>query len=510
MRVPQKKVNPEEITPEVLAFIPEETARNYQVAPLGRTQEMLIAGMVNPDDIRAQEALKFLAKQRQLSLGVFLITPEDFELVLRRYSPFEKRVEAAVRNFNAAGRAGSAGRPVELEGGKIVAEEAPVIKLVAETLKEAVNLGASDIHFEPQQGRVRVRLRLDGELQEAASLPLAMAQPLVSRIKVLANLKIDENRVPQDGRFRALIFDREIDFRVSTFPTPSGEKAALRVLDPKVGLKQLDELGLTGHNLTLTKKAIAKPFGMILITGPTGSGKTTTLYALMQILNKVSVNIVSVEEPVEYSINGVNQSQVRPEIGYDFASGLRQILRQDPDMIMVGEIRDNETAGLAVNAALTGHIVLSTLHTNNAVGVIPRLLDMKIQPFLIPSALNLMVAQRLVLKLCDQCKKAEPAAPEILKIIREELPDYKGELNVYRAVGCPACKNKGRTGRMGLFEVLEMTPQMTEIIAGGVTDNKLLAEAKRQNMTTLRQDGLMKALQGLVGVEEVLRETTAD
>jgi type IV pilus assembly protein PilB len=348
-----------------------------------------------------------------------------------------------------------------------------------------------------------------------ASLPPELAQPVTSRVKVISNLKIDETRIPQDGRFRSRIFDREIDFRVATFPTPLGEKIAIRVLDPTTGLKNFDALPLRDRNREIIKEALNKPFGMILVTGPTGSGKTTTLYAVLQRLNQEDVNIVSLEDPVEYFVSGINQSQVRPEIGYDFASGLRQILRQDPDVIMVGEIRDNETAGLAVQAALTGHIVLSTLHTNNAAGVIPRLIDMKVEPFLIPVAVAVMIAQRLLGTLCPDCKKPEEASPQLQELIRRtlaDLPDsekskYKEPYQIYHAAGCATCKGKGILGRSQIQEVLAMTPAMESIVASGTTTQKIVQEAKRQGMITMRQDGVLKALDGVFSIEEVIRET---
>jgi len=513
--VPYKKIKPEEIEDDVLNLIPEETARNYRVVPISRSGSLLIVGMVNPDDSKAQEAIKFIAKQIKTNLGVYLASWSLWEAILRRYSPYSGEIEAAVKSLNfGLGKSGGNQRVVELEKGVSSSEEAPIIKIVASTLKEAVWQKASDIHVEPQRNRLRIRIRIDGQLQEAASMPLELHQPIVSRIKVLSNLKIDENRIPQDGRFRTVILGRDIDFRVATFPTPVGEKAAIRVLDPSVGLKGLEELGLVGRNLETVKKAAQKPYGMILITGPTGSGKTTTLYAIMQILNNDESNIVSLEDPVEYFIDGLNQSQVKPEIGYDFASGLRQILRQDPDVIMIGEIRDNETAGLGIHAALTGHIVLSTLHTNNAIGVIPRLVDMKIEPFLLPSSLNLMMAQRLVSKLCQQCKKAEKPPIEIQEIIKKELEKMPkmsdrqaADYQIYHSFGCQACKGKGVSGRIALFEILEMTPQMREIVGSGAMGTKIFEESKRQGMITLRQDGILKALDGLISIEDVLRET---
>jgi type IV pilus assembly protein PilB len=415
LKVPYKKIKVDEIKDELLKVIPEETVRNYKVIPVDKSDNLLIVGMLNPDDSKAQEALKFIAKQLRVNLGVYLITQSDWETVLRRYSPYRSEVEAAVKSFNLQPGQGLSAtqKIIQLEEGVAVSEEAPIIKIVANTLKEAVWQKASDIHIEPQRSRVRIRFRIDGELQEVSSLPIELHQPVLSRVKVLSNLKIDETRIPQDGRFRTVLFGRDIDYRVSTFPTPVGEKVAIRVLDPTVGLKGLEELGLIGRNNQIVIEGIKKPYGMILITGPTGSGKTTTLYAAMQILNKDDVNIVSLEDPVEYFIEGLNQSQVRPEIGYDFPSGLRQILRQDPDVIMVGEIRDNETANLAIHAALTGHIVLSTLHTNNSLGVIPRLINMKVEPFLLPPSLNLMLAQRLLPRLCQKCKKAEKPAVKI-------------------------------------------------------------------------------------------------
>ncbi|MCL4406103.1 MAG: Flp pilus assembly complex ATPase component TadA [Patescibacteria group bacterium] len=517
--IPYQKIDIKVLTDDLLALVPKETVQTYKVAPLSRTKDMLVVGMVDPQDSRAQDALRFIAKANRLNLGVYVITPSDLELVLRKYNPYKSEVEAAIRSLGMKPGEGLSPlqRPVALEESRGVAEEAPIIKLVASTFREAVERKASDIHVEPMRNRVRVRFRIDGDLEEAASFPIELQQPLVSRIKILSDLKIDETRIPQDGRFRTVIFGRDIDFRVATFPTPMGEKVALRVLDPSIGLKGIDNLGIVGKNADIIKEGIEKPFGMVLVTGPTGSGKTTTLYALLKILNQENVNIVSLEDPVEYFVEGINQSQVKPEIGYDFASGLRQILRQDPDIIMVGEIRDNETAGLAVNAALTGHIVLSTLHTNNAAGVIPRLIDMEVPPFLLPSALNLMMSQRLLGRLCQQCRQTEAASPEIQKIIKEEiakLPEevrlklvYKEPYQIFHSPGCPACKNKGTSGRIAIFEIMRMTRELEKIIAEHPTEAAIIDEGARQGMITLRQDGILKALDGVVSMEEVLRET---
>ena len=522
--VPFQRIKPEMISEEALKLIPEETARNYRLIPISKDGDMLVVGMLNPDDNRAAEALSFVAKQNRLNLGIYIVTPSDLEMALRRYSPYQSEIQSAIRSLSIKPGAGltAAQKSVSLEVGAAVAEEAPIIKIVSSTLREAVEQNASDIHIEPERTRLRIRLRLDGTLKEVAIFPLELHQPIISRIKILSELKIDETRVPQDGRFRTTIFNRDIDFRVSTFPTPNGEKIAIRVLDPTMGLKSIDDLGLVGTGGEVVKEAIEKPFGMVLISGPTGSGKTTTLYAILQLLNNVGVNILSMEDPVEYFIDGVNQSQIWPEIGYTFAAGLRQAVRQDPDIIMVGEIRDRETANLAVQAALTGHIVLSTLHTNNAVGVIPRLLDMGVEPFLLPSSLNVMIAQRLARKLCNECKKPEAAPPEIAEIIKKELakltkaesealkkkgvnPD--GPFQIYRAAGCKACKGKGTSGRIGLFEVFKMTRELEDIITAGPSEGKLKDEAKRQGMVSLRQDGIIKLLNGVIPVEEMLRET---
>lgn len=512
-KVPYKKVEPAAVDTKLFELVPEDTARTYECIPISLDDNLLIVGMVHPDDAKAQDALKFVARRNHVNLGVYLISYGDWDAVLKRYSPFRTEIANAIQSLNIK-EGGSAQKTIALEGSGS-AEEAPIIKIVADTFREAVQAKASDVHIEPQQKGLRIRFRIDGDLQQVASLPAELAQPITSRVKVISNLKIDENRIPQDGRFRAKIFDRDIDFRVATFPTPLGEKVAIRVLDPETGLKNFENLDLLDRTREIIKAGLEKPFGMILITGPTGSGKTTTLYAFLQSLNKEDVNIVSLEDPVEYFVSGINQSQVRPEIGYDFASGLRQILRQDPDVIMVGEIRDNETAGLAVQAALTGHIVLSTLHTNNAAGVIPRLIDMKVEPFLVPVSVNLMMAQRLIGVLCPDCKAPETATLEVQKLIKNAMQGLPVEITskfpepyqIYHAKGCNTCKGKGIVNRTGIYEVLRMTPELEEIVATGPTTQRIVKEAKNQGMVSLRQDGVVKALRGVVSIEEVIRET---
>jgi type IV pilus assembly protein PilB len=513
VNVPYQKIDTQAIDEKLFGFISEETARTYGVVPISLTDNLFVVGMLHPDNAKAQDAVKFVARQNHLNLGVYLISYGDWEAVIRRYSPYRSEIAKAVQSLGVK-EGGSSQAAIDLAASK-GNEDAPIIKIVADTLKEAVYGRASDVHIEPQEKFLRIRFRVDGDLRQVASLPVELAQSVISRVKVISNLKIDETRIPQDGRFRSRLLDKDIDFRVATFPTPLGEKVAIRVLDPSTGLKDFNSLQLRYKNLEVVKEGLGKPFGMILLTGPTGSGKTTTLYAFLQELNKENVNIVSLEDPVEYFVSGVNQSQVRPEIGYDFASGLREILRQDPDIIMVGEIRDNETAGLAVQAALTGHIVLSTLHTNNSAGVVPRLIDMKVEPFLLPVAMNLMISQRLVGVLCPNCKTQEEAPAQMQKIIsgalaglpEEIVASYQKPYKIWHAKGCDVCKGRGIQGRAAIFEVLRMTPELEDIITSTPTIQKITQEAKRQGMITLRQDGILKAFEGLVSIEEILRET---
>ena len=513
VNVPYQKIDPRTIDEKLFGLISEDTARTYGAVPISLSENLLIVGMLHPDNQKAQDAVKFVARQNHVNLGVYLISYGDWEAVIRRYSPYRSEIAKAVESLNIK-EGSSSQMAVDLAAVK-GNEDAPIIKIVADTLKEAVFGRASDVHIEPQEKFLRVRFRVDGDLRQVASLPIELAQPVISRVKVIANLKIDETRIPQDGRFRSRLLDKDIDFRVATFPTPLGEKVAIRVLDPSTGLKDFNSLQLRYKNLEAVKAGLEKPFGMILLTGPTGSGKTTTLYAFLQKLNNESVNIISLEDPVEYFVSGVNQSQVQPEIGYDFASGLREILRQDPDVIMVGEIRDNETAGLAVQAALTGHIVLSTLHTNNSAGVIPRLIDMKVEPFLLPVAMNLMISQRLIGVLCPNCKVQEEAPASMQKVIEsalaglppEAIAAYQKPYKIWHAKGCTVCKGKGIQGRAAIFEVLRMTPELEEIVTTNPTIQKITQEARRQGIITLRQDGVLKALDGLVSFEEILRET---
>lgn len=508
-----------EIANEVLSLISEESARFYKIIPLALKENVLEVAMVNPDDIKAREAIDFIARKNNLDSKIYLINERIFDVFLKQYRNIKEEVGKALSALET--EMGGEGdieifaadqkRPNE----ERLAEEAPIIKMVAVILRHAVEGNASDIHIEPEENQLRIRFRMDGTLYSSLFLPIHTHPSIVARIKILSNLRIDETRIPQDGRFSARINNKDIDFRVSTFPTKLGEKVAIRVLDPTEGLKTYQEIGLISTNLKLIKEAIVRPFGLILATGPTGSGKTTTLYAILQELNKPEVNIVTLEDPIEYFVKGINQSQIRPEINYDFSQGLRHVVRQDPDIIMVGEIRDEESASLATQAALTGHIVLSTLHTNNAIGIIPRLIDMKVKPFLLPATLNIGIAQRLAQRLCPYCKEKVKPNKEIEKMIIKEMEslseEAKKEINipspfyVYKAKGCPKCNMKGEKGRVGVFEILKMTPELEKIIVEDPTEMKISQEAKRQGMITMRQDAIIKAINGDIAIEEVFR-----
>jgi type IV pilus assembly protein PilB len=515
LKIPLKKFDPKEIYPEVLKEIPEETVDFYKIFPISKKGKILEVGMLYPEDLDAREAINFLARQKNLEIKTYLITPSNFKRAIAEYRSKREEIEKALEELEREMRVERGPAISEIER---ITEEAPITKAVASILRYGVEGESSDIHIEPVKERMRVRYRFLGNLYTSLLLPIKVHPAIVSRIKILADLRIDETRIPQDGRFSIDFGGRKIDFRVSTFPTMMGEKVAIRILDPKVGLKKMEELGLSGKSYQILLKGIKKPFGMILATGPTGCGKTTTLYAILQKLNQEGVNIVTLEDPVEYWIEGVNQSQIKPDIGYTFATGLRQVLRQDPDIIMVGEIRDKETAELAVNGALTGHLVLSTLHTNNAIGVIPRLIDLGVSPFLIPYSLSIALAQRLVRRLCQKCKREIKPNKEIKNLILEEMEKLPEEerkklkisqdFKIFEAVGCDACHKIGFSGRIGIFEVLEMTKNLEEIILKEPSEAKIMEEAKRQGMVTMRQDGILKVLNGLTTIEEVLRETS--
>jgi len=511
--IPTKRIKEMGRVPfDILKFIPEESARHYQMIPIGLDDKILDIGMVNPDNTEANEALRFIGAKLGFKQKIYLITLSDLDAILKEYKGLGGETVKVLGELESVLAEQKMEIPEEFfKGveGKLV-EEAPVTKMVAVILRHAVEGRASDIHIEPTRDKLRVRFRLDGVLYTSLMLPLGVHEAIVSRIKILTNMLLDEKRKPQDGRFSARIIGREVDFRVSTFPSSFGEKVVLRILDSKKSSQSLEQLGLYGYNLEAVKEALKFPYGMILLTGPTGSGKTTTLYAMLQMLDREKNNVVSLEDPVEYVIEGVSQSQVKPEIGYDFANGLRNILRQDPDIIMVGEIRDKETAKLAVQAALTGHLVLSTLHTNNAIGVIPRLIDMGIDPYLIPPTLRLAVAQRLAPTLCLDSRKSVLFKDAIKEKFEKEIagiPESTRKLiklpsEIYEPFPSPKCP-RGTMGRIAVYEVLKITKEMERIILTNPTEPPIFKEARQQGMITMREDGIIKVLSGIIGYEEL-------
>lgn len=515
LKIPLKKIKPEEIHLDILKLIPEDASVNYKMASLQKKGDIIEIGMVYPEDIAAKNALRFLATQENFNYEIFLIKFSDLESFLKQHKTLNLETDKALDELKREKESASEKLEERLSL-RIMAEDAPIIKMVMVILRHAVENGASDIHIEPAKDKLNIRFRLDGILHRNLFLPKSVHLAIVARIKILSSLKIDENRMPQDGRFSIQIGSKEIDFRVATLPTLNGEKVEIRVLGSGEETKSFDRLGLSGKNLELVNEAIKKPFGLILFAGPTGSGKTTTQYAILSTLNKESVNIVTVEDPIEYSIAGINQSQVKPEIGYTFASGLRQILRQDPNIIMVGEVRDEETANLVINAALTGHIVLSTLHANSSIGVIPRLIDIGIRPFLIPSTLKLAISQRLIRFLCPHCKiKARPAL-KVKDYILEKLkdmPDFAAknidtkDFFIYQPKGCDRCRSSGYLGRTGLFEVLAMTDELADLILKNPVESLIFKVAKKQGMLTMEEGGVLKVIRGETSVEEIARAT---
>jgi type IV pilus assembly protein PilB len=511
--LPVYELKGQKVDVEVLKYLPEESARLYQFVPLGIKDGVLEIGMFDPTNIEAREAIKFIASKTNIPFKIYVISSDDLEAVLEEYKSLSGEVSGVLSEFEIALQEE---KPVLAAPGAVIegvfVEEAPVTKMVAVIIKHATEGRASDIHIEPSKDKLRVRFRVDGILHTSLWLPIKMHEAIVSRIKILTNMQLDEKRKPQDGRFSAKVGEREIDFRVSTMPTSFGEKVAIRILDPEKNVSDLKSLGLEGRNLEEIENALKRPYGLILLTGPTGSGKTTTLYAMLQTINSERSNLVSLEDPVEYNIKGVNQSQVRPEIGYDFANGLRSILRQDPDIILVGEIRDKETAALAIHAALTGHLVLSTLHTNNAIGAVPRLMDMGIDQYLIAPTLVAVVAQRLIQTLCPESRKALKMSEELKTKLDQELKDapettkrkIKWPKEIYEAMPSSFCP-KGTRGRIGVFEILSATKELEKVILSDPRPEALEKEARRQGMITMHEDGILKLLDGRVGFEQLIQ-----
>lgn len=509
---------------EVLKYIPEESARHYQVAPIGVVDHVLEVGIVDPDNTQARDAVQFIASKLGMPFKLYLITQSEFSQILVQYQNLSGEVTRALSEISTDdAKAAEEDLPTDLvssvethehveeRGGETkIVEDAPVTKIVAVILKHAVEGKASDVHIEHTGEKVRVRFRVDGVMYTSLILPVNIHSAIVARIKILAQLKLDEKRKPQDGRFSARMDDKKVDFRVSTFPAYYGEKVVMRILDSSHGIVTLDNMGLSAEHLALIRDAIKTPYGLILVTGPTGSGKSTTLYSMLNELDREKRNVISLEDPVEYNIPGVSQSQVRPDIGYTFANGLRSILRQDPDIIMVGEIRDKETAQLAVQAALTGHLVFSTLHTNNSAGVIPRLIDMEVDPYLIAPTLILAMGQRLLRTMCADSKNPIPLSESMRGMIEKGLSDLPKSVrdtiiipdHVYEAVPSATCPS-GTKGRTAVFEFLKMNRELEHIILTNPVEQAVYEEARRGGMLTMRDNAILKAFQGIIPFEEI-------
>ena len=517
--VPSKDINPDDIMPETLKLIPLETAKMYYFVPIGFNNDVIEIGILDPGNVQSIDVLTFITARLNNPFKLFLIKASVYNKLLARYDGLTTEVDQALSELDkeiADTLTGDINKNKEesnkerLAAEGIIVEDAPIIKIVAGIIRHATEGGASDIHIENVGDKVKVRFRVDGILHTSIVLPLNVYSGVIARIKILAKLRLDEKRKPQDGGFGAKINGRKIDFRVSTMPSYYGEKIVMRILDSQRGVKALNDLDLSEKYLSLIRDAISRPYGLILITGPTGSGKTTTLYSMMNELDREESNIVSLEDPVEYQIPGINQSQVMPEIGYTFASGLRSILRQDPDIIMVGEIRDKETAELAIQAALTGHLVFSTLHTNNSIGAIPRLIDMGIDPYLIAPTLILCIAQRLARKIAPGSQKATPMDESTKMMIDkqfEDLPEeYKSKINfgtnTYEAV--PTVDSPtGMRGRMPVFEMFKIDKEMQNVILKNPVEQEIYKLARSKGMISLREDAIVKGLNGDIPFTEV-------
>ena len=522
--IPSKEVNPKNIDSSILDLISLESAKNYQFVPIGIKDNILEVGIVNPDNIQAIDVLTFITSRINMPYKLFVIKKSLFNSIIEKYSGMNTEVGEALSELDSdlsseienVSKKSIKELSIKTEKEKAqeeekLVEDAPIIKIVAVILRNATEGQASDIHIENIGDKVKVRFRVDGVLYTSLILPTNVYSGVVARIKILSKLKLDEKRKPQDGGFSAKIDGRKIDFRVSTMPAYFGEKIVMRILDSQKGIKPLDGLGLSSENIRMIRRILKKPYGLILVTGPTGSGKTTTLYSMLNDLDKEKSNIVSLEDPVEYQIEGVNQSQIMPEIGYTFASGLRSILRQDPDVILVGEIRDKETAELAIQAAMTGHLVLATLHTNNSIGAIPRLIDMGIDPYLIAPTLVLCVAQRLARTIHPSSRKEIPVDEAMKEMITKQFADlndnFKSKLEInkdtiYEAIPSAECAS-GLQGRTPVFEMFEVDKEMQNIILKNPTEAEIYNLARSRGMITMREDAIIKSLNGDIPHQEI-------
>jgi type IV pilus assembly protein PilB len=494
------------VSPEGLGLLPRAVAERYILIPFdyNRVGNELSVAMASPLDL---EVIEFIEKKSGAKIKPFMANAAKIkEIIATAYNqPLSAEVRAALKEVAPTT---SEIKTVDIASLGNVIREAPVAKIVATILEFAIKSRASDVHIEPQEDKTRVRYRIDGILHEKLILPRKVHEAVISRIKILSGMKIDEKRVPQDGRFNFKAGDQEVDLRVSALPTVFGEKIVMRLLKKSGGVPDLPDLGLRGRALKNLEDSILRPHGIIIVCGPTGSGKTSTLYSVLSRINTSKVNIMTLEDPVEYQIQGVNQVQVNPSAGLTFASGMRSFLRQDPNIIMVGEIRDKETTELAIQASLTGHLVFSTLHTNDASGAIPRLLDLGGEPFLLASAMTCILAQRVLRKICDNCKEEYSPPTEVAEDIKKVLGSLyqeKGPLKLYRGKKCPECNNTGYLGRIGVFEVLPVTEKIARLILERASAGAIGKQALEDSMITLKQDGYLKAVEGITTIEEVLR-----
>jgi type IV pilus assembly protein PilB len=480
-------------------LISVNTARRYKALPVGfADKETLLVAMADPTNVLAVDDIQIATA---LDCRVAVAAEEDIEALIGRLNTLQSAVSEAVTE----GEAEAEEELAEVADMEVSAEDAPVVKLVYSILGQAVGEGASDVHFEPGEEEMRVRFRIDGVLREAAHVPKRMVNAVVSRVKIMSDLNIAEKRVPQDGRVSVTVEDRRVDLRITTLPTQRGEGATIRILDKENAQRTLDELGMDGEGRARFEHAFHQAYGAVLVTGPTGSGKSTTLYAALQEINEVEKNIITIEDPVEYRLTGINQINVNRKAGLDFATGLRSILRADPDIVMVGEIRDGETARIAIEAALTGHMMLTTLHTNDAPGAITRLTKMGIEAFLISSSVDCVVAQRLARKLCSHCKRRTIVPQQALA---EAEIRVGGEVEAYEPVGCSRCSQSGYRGRVGIFSVMALSDRIKEMVVAQAPEAEIAAAARDEGMLTLREDGLVKVRAGHTSLEEVIRVTT--
>ncbi|MFZ3020481.1 MAG: GspE/PulE family protein [Minisyncoccia bacterium] len=533
--IPVRSVGEAEVPSSILDLIPQESAAYYQFAPLAVQDGILEVGVVDPDNIEARDALNFISSKLNMPFKLFLITEDDLKKVLNQYKGLTGEVTKALGELEteiaedtkkaAQGQSDEGPQEVDAgideaitgtierknkDGSSTIVEDAPVAKMVGTILRYAIDDNASDVHIEHMGESVRVRFRVDGVLNTYLVLPPKVHQSVVARIKILSAMRLDEKRKPQDSRFSAKVGDRKVDFRVSTFPAYYGEKVVMRILDQAKGVKSLEEIGISTESIAVIRKAMKRPYGMILISGPTGSGKSTTLYAMLKEFDRDHKNVLSLEDPIEYNIDGVTQSQIRPDIGYTFATGLRTTLRQDPDIIMVGEIRDKETAQLAIQAALTGHVVLSTIHTNNSIGVIPRLMDMGVDPYLIPPTLVLAIAQRLVRTLVPGTGKPLPIEGSVKAMVDkqfEDLPEqYKKKIKFgkeFKEIEATEDNPTGTKGRMAVMELLEMDKEIEKLVLTNAGEAEIYKVARAKGMLSMKEDAIIKAFDGLIPFEEV-------